>query len=67
MIKMSSGERLTVRPEPAPKRLFRRFAFLRGLRFFDVFYEESRRPRVIAAFDAEGELLGRRHSHRGAF
>jgi len=67
VIKMSSGEPVAVKPERAPKRLHGRFGFLRGLRFFDVFYEEGRRPRVIRAFDSAGELLGSRRSHGGSF
>lgn len=67
VVKMSDGELLTVRPSPAPTEIRKRFPWLRGLRFFDVFFPADQRPRVVTALDRDGDVLARYASRRGSF
>jgi hypothetical protein len=66
-VRMSDGSHLSFKPQLAPPRLRERHPWLRTLRFFDVFYPSAIEPKVVRAFDAEGVLLAKRISHRGAF
>jgi hypothetical protein len=66
-IEMSRGESLNVQPTLAPSRLLKRFSWLRGVRFYDVFFPADQRPRMITALDRNGHVLARYSNHRGIF
>jgi hypothetical protein len=59
VVKMSDGQFLTVRPTPAPPETRKRFPWLRGLRFFDVFFPSSQEPLKVTAFDRDRRVLAR--------
>jgi hypothetical protein len=65
--RMSDGSSLTFTPSRAPERIRARRPWLRPLRFFDVFYPSSARPKVLRAFDADGNRLATYRSHPGLF
>lgn len=65
VVKMSDGERLTVYPKPAPRRLRKRLPWLRGLRFFDVFFPADQEPKLVTALNRTGHVLARHKNHRG--
>ncbi|HET8814504.1 MAG TPA: hypothetical protein VFM51_06075 [Solirubrobacterales bacterium] len=66
-VEMNDGAVLTVVPVLPPRSLRQRFAWLRGLRFFDAFFSASQRAKVVTAFSQSGAVLGRSKSHRGRF
>jgi hypothetical protein len=49
LMEMSDGESLTVQPTLAPPHLRKRFPWLRGIRFYDVFFPASQEPRLITS------------------
>ncbi len=67
VVAMTSGDSLTIHPSLAPRHLRKRFPWLRGLRFFDVFFPADREPRLVTAFDRSGQVLARHEFDRGAF
>jgi hypothetical protein len=64
---MSDGTKLSIAPQPAPDRLRRRYAWLRGLRFFDQFFVEGAATMRATAYDALGNPLGDDGPRRGYF
>lgn len=67
VVEMSNGESLKVRPSLAPSLLRKRFKWLRGLKFFDLFFSTDTTPRMITAFDSRRRRLAQAVNHRGAF
>jgi hypothetical protein len=66
-VEMSGGESVSVQPTLAPSPLLKRFRWLRGVRFYDVFFPAEQTPRAITAFDRVGHVLARYRKHRGVF
>jgi hypothetical protein len=66
-IEMNGGESLSVQPTLAPSPLLKRFKWLRGVRFYDVFFPADQEPKMITALDRDGNVLARYSSHRGIF
>lgn len=66
-VEMNDGALLTVAPALPPRSLRQRFPWLRGLRFFDVFFSASQSAKMVTAFSQSGAMLGRSKSHRGRF
>lgn len=66
-VELTDGEELTVEPAFSPRSLRQRFAWLRGVRYFDVFFSASQRAKVVTAFARSGAVLGRSKSHHGLF
>lgn len=66
-VEMSDGQVLTVEPDLPPRSLRRRFGWLHGLRFFDVFFSASQKPKLVTAFDQIGRVLGRSNGRHGGF
>lgn len=66
-VTMNDGEVLAVKPASAPPALRKRFPWLSGLRFFDVFYSQSKEPTLVTALDQSGQVIGRSKSHRVTF
>ena len=62
---MSDGESVSIQPALAPSPLLKRFRWLRGVRFYDVFFPADQEPRMITAFDRNGHVLARYKRHRG--
>ena len=58
-VEMNEGKVLIITPDLPPRSLRRRFDWLHGLRFFDVFFSASQRPELVTAFDQSGHVLGR--------
>lgn len=56
---MSDGSALEVDTQVAPPGLRKRFPWLRGLRFFDLFYPQEVEPTAISAYGRDGHLLER--------
>ena len=56
---MNNGEILAVKPAPAPPAIRRRFPWVRGPRFFDVFFPRGEEPILVTAFDRSGQVIGR--------
>lgn len=46
-VQMSDGEVLTVKPNLPPRPLRKRFGWLHGLRYFDVFFSASEKPMLV--------------------
>jgi hypothetical protein len=67
VVAMSEGEPLTIHPELAPRRLWKRLGWLRGLRFYDQFFQAGPVPREVTAFDRSGHVLAHRASSHGRF
>lgn len=65
VIRFRTGEPVTVAVRRAPARDRHRFAFLRPLRFFVVFFPNSRVPTTITALSRTGQVLARRPRRRG--
>ncbi len=57
LISFAAGEALTVEPQPAPLGLRARLHWLRGFRFYDLFYPEGAEAIRVEAFDRNGALL----------
>lgn len=57
-VEMSDGQVLTVEPDFVPRSLRRRFGWLHGLRFFDVFFSAPQKPKLVSAVDQFGRVLG---------
>jgi hypothetical protein len=66
-VEMSDGESASVQPTLAPEPLLKRFRWLRGVRFYDVFFSASQTPERITALDRQGRVLARYRNHRGIF
>lgn len=66
-LKMSNGRVLTVEPTLPPRSLRKRLTWLRGLRFFDVFFPAVQKVEAVTAFDRSGHVLGHGKSQRGIF
>lgn len=66
-VEMSEGESIDIQPALAPLPLLKRFRWLRGVRFYDVFFPADQEPRMITAFDRDGNVLARYKRHRGIF
>jgi hypothetical protein len=64
---MDDGSTVTIRPELAPAAMLTRYPWLRGLRFFYVFYRSALKPQEVVAFDRDGDVLASRKSWRGSF
>jgi len=58
-VKMADGQVLETEPARAPDRFRGRFPWLRGLRFYDVFFPDSQEPAEITALDRHGRVLER--------
>jgi len=67
IVEMRGGESLSVQPTLAPSPLLKRFRWLRGVRFYDVFFPADQEPRMITALDRHGHVLARYKRHRGIF
>jgi len=65
-VEMADGQVLESEPARAPERFRNRFHWLRGLRFYDVFFPEDQEPVQVTAFDAQGKVLERLDWRRGA-
>ncbi len=65
-VEMADGQILESEPLRAPERFRNRFHWLRGLRFYDVFFPEDQEPVQITALDAQGKVLERLDWRRGA-
>jgi hypothetical protein len=50
---------VTASTQPAPLAARHRYAYLRPLRFFVVFYPGNRRLLAVSALDARGRLVGK--------
>lgn len=66
-VRMSNGEVLTVEPHFAPGTIRQRFAWLKGTRFFALFFPSTEKPRLVTAFDRGGHGIGRSKSDHGIF
>lgn len=66
-LELNDGEELTVEPALPPPPLRQRFAWLRAVRYFDVFFSASQRVKVVTAFARSGAVLGRSKSRHGLF
>jgi len=64
---MSDGESVNIQPALAPLPLLKRFRWLRGVRFYDVFFPAGQEPKMITAFDRNGNVLARYKRHHGIF
>ncbi|MGN6663869.1 MAG: hypothetical protein ACTHK6_06665 [Solirubrobacterales bacterium] len=64
-LKMDDGEVLVVDPTLPPYALRQRFPWLKGMRFFAIFFPDTERPKLVTAFDSRGHMLGRSKSHGG--
>jgi hypothetical protein len=58
-VEMDDGQVLESEPLRAPERFRNRFHWLRGLRFYDVFFPEDQEPVQVTAFSAQGKVLER--------
>lgn len=58
-MKMGDGKVLTIKPALAPANLRKRFFWLRGVRFFDFFFQAPGKPQLLTAFDRKGHMVGR--------
>lgn len=66
-VEMNDGEVLVVKPELPPLSIRRRFGWLHGLRFFEVFYPPPEKPKMVTALGENGRVLGRSKTRRGLF
>jgi hypothetical protein len=66
-VEMRNTESVSVQPTLAPPPLLRRSRWLRGVRFYDVFFSASQTPERITAFDRQGRVLAQYTNHRGIF
>ena len=57
--KMTDGSFVEIETHRAPKKLHRRFPWLRGLVFFDQFYPAAIEPVEITAYGRDGRVLSR--------
>jgi hypothetical protein len=57
LIRLADGEPLTIEPQLPSPGLRNRLHWLRGFRFFDLFYPDGVEPTRIEAYDREGALL----------
>lgn len=70
LLVVSMGRRhkpLRIAPRSAPAELLTTMPWLQDLRFFDRFFSDKLRPRVVTALDANGTTLARVRSNRGLF
>jgi len=67
VVTMDGGATQTIAPRLAPRRLWKRLPWLRGLRFFDEFHPAGERPQILTAYDLAGDVLARRSSNHGLF
>lgn len=67
IVEMGEGDPLTVFPVSAPEGIRKRFRWLRGTRFFSIFFPSSREPDLVTAFDRSGRVLARARGDRGQF
>ncbi len=58
-IALSDGSTVEVAPQKAPARLFGRYPFLRGIRFFEAFYGSDLEPERIVGLGAQGQVVFR--------
>jgi hypothetical protein len=66
-VEMADGQLLEAEPLRAPERFRNRFHWLRGLRFYNLFFPADREPVRVTARDAQGKVLDRLDWRRGAF
>ncbi|MGN6255752.1 MAG: hypothetical protein ACTHO8_12340 [Solirubrobacterales bacterium] len=64
-VKMNDGEVLTVEPTVAPRSIRQHFPWLKGMRFFALFFPHAERPKLVTALGRKGQVLGRSKSHGG--
>jgi hypothetical protein len=67
VLRMSDGTTMSVEPQLAPRSLWRLMPWLRGLRFFDVFYTAGVEAIEVDAYDRTGRLLGGTRANHGLF
>jgi hypothetical protein len=65
--KMNDGTVLTIKPVLPPVPLRQRFPWLKGTRFFDIFFASTEKPLLVTALDRDGQVLGRSRSDHGSF
>ena len=58
-VEMNDGQVLESEPQRAPDGVRRRFHWLRGLRFYDIFFPDTEEPVQVIARDARGRVLER--------
>lgn len=58
-VELTDGAVLESEPLRAPGRFRKRFPWLRGLRFYDVFFPEGQEATRVTALDARGKVLDR--------
>jgi len=56
-VELDDGQALETEPLRAPERFRNRFHWLRGLRFYDLFFPEDQEPIRVTALDAQGKVL----------
>jgi hypothetical protein len=57
VLHLAAGEPIEAEPQLSPQALRDRFFWLRGFRFYDIFFPEQAEPTRIEAFDRDGALL----------
>jgi hypothetical protein len=67
VIEMSDGETMMIHPRLSPPRVWRRFPWLAGVRFYDVFFPSRQESLVATAYDRDGQMIKRLKSHFGLF
>lgn len=67
-VKMSDNDVVALKPTQAPSSIRQRFPWLKGMRFFAIFFPTVESPKLVTAFDHKGHIIGRsknkfRHSY----
>ncbi len=66
-VEMADGQVVEAEPLRAPDRFRNRFHWLRGLRFYDLFFPEDQEPIQVTALNAQGRVLEQLDWRRSAF
>jgi hypothetical protein len=63
----NKGSHVTIHPKLPPRRLRKRFIWLRNMRYFIRYYPPGQHVRVARLFNSQGDLLYKARGWEGGF